>query len=350
LIRGAARAAGDVGDLWICADDEDRAKQLYTRLGFRPALATIEFLLLPDPARPAREARPGSSRPRASTRLGVASRRMTGERFEVGLDRMTLVGERWRGTGPPVVLLHAGVCDRRSWLEVAQRLHPDADLLAYDRRGHGETPASSGPFTHLDDLLAVLDHLDWPAAWLVGSSMGGGLALDAALTAPDRVAGLVLVSPGIVGSPDPPDTEPDYVVRLDTAIEAAVEAGALDEVNRLETWLWLDGPAGPEGRVEGAVRDLALAMNQVILANSPAVHDGASGIDAWSRLAEVRVPTTVIWGDLDIPSIVDEARVVSERLPDARPLIITGTAHLPYLEQPDRFASAVLTALTAGGR
>ncbi|HWH11717.1 MAG TPA: GNAT family N-acetyltransferase [Solirubrobacteraceae bacterium] len=48
LIRAAAQAAGDVRDLWICADDEDRAKLLYARLGFRPACAAIEFLRRPD--------------------------------------------------------------------------------------------------------------------------------------------------------------------------------------------------------------------------------------------------------------------------------------------------------------
>jgi pimeloyl-ACP methyl ester carboxylesterase len=275
---------------------------------------------------------------------------MTGERFEVGIDRTTLVGERWRGTGPPVVLLHAGVGDRRGWRTVGERLRNDGDLVAFDRRGHGETPASAEPFTHVEDLLAVLDHLAWQTVWLVGSSMGGGVALDAALVAPDRVAGLVLVAPGIQGTPDPRDPEPDYVTRLDAAIEQAAEAGDFDEVNRLETWLWLDGPAGPEGRVGGEARELALAMNQVVLANDPLVHDGESGIDAWSRVAEVRAPTTVIWGDLDIPSIVDECRQLSDRLPGARSVVLDGTAHLPYLEQPDRFASAVVTALTAGGR
>ena len=47
LTMAAIEAAGPVGDLWICADDEDRPKQLYERLGFRPALTTLEFTRLP---------------------------------------------------------------------------------------------------------------------------------------------------------------------------------------------------------------------------------------------------------------------------------------------------------------
>ena len=113
-----------------------------------------------------------------------------GERFEVD----GLVGERWDGEGTPVVLLHAGVADRRVWQDVVPRL--SAPVIAYDRRGFGETPPSPEPFTHLDDLLAVLDATVDGPAWLVGNSMGGALALDAAVSAPERIAGLVLIAPG----------------------------------------------------------------------------------------------------------------------------------------------------------
>src|SRR5262245_49879265 len=118
------------------------------------------------------------------------------ERVEIG----TLVGDRWSGAGPPMVLLHAGVCDRRGWREVGAQL--GREVIAYDRRGFGEVPPAEAPFRHVDDLMTVLDTLDQPA-WLVGSSMGGGVALDAALEAPERVAGLVLLAPAISGDARP---------------------------------------------------------------------------------------------------------------------------------------------------
>lgn len=123
-------------------------------------------------------------------------------------------------------------------------------MISYDRRGYGETPRSSTRFSNLDDLSVVLDELDEGSVWLLGNSMGGGLALDLALRAPDRVAGLILLSPAVSGAPEPaldPDTQ-----RLSDLIDAALAAGDSDEVNRLETWLWLDGPSSPEGRVGGA--------------------------------------------------------------------------------------------------
>ena len=132
---------------------------------------------------------------------------MAGTRFEIPVGPVALVAERWEGDGTPLVLLHAGVADRRSWYDVAERL--SAPAIAYDRRGFGWSPPSPGPFTHLDDLLAVLDAAVDGPAWLVGNSMGGALALDAAVAAPERVAGLVLIAPAVTGQPEPEELDPD---------------------------------------------------------------------------------------------------------------------------------------------
>src|SRR3954447_17200290 len=131
---------------------------------------------------------------------------MRHETVEIAAAGATLVGDRWSGAGATIVLLHAGVCDRRSWREVGARLGAAGrDVVAYDRRGFGDVPPTGGAFRHVDDLLAVLDAVSPDApAWLVGSSMGGELALDAALEAPESIAGLVLLAPAISG-----DREPD---------------------------------------------------------------------------------------------------------------------------------------------
>src|SRR4051812_15522521 len=210
------------------------------------------------------------------------------ERAEIAAGEATLVADRWPGAGPTIVLLHAGVSDRRCWREVGERL-TGRDVVAYDRRGFGEVPPAGAPFRHVDDLLAVLDAVSPDApAWLVGSSMGGGVALDAALEAPGRIARLVLLAPAISGDPGPGDEA--YSAATDglaDAIDAAWTAGALEQCNRLEVRLWLDGPAEPDGRVTGAARELALEMNRIVLANDHLAiandnhdFDGASRLDA----------------------------------------------------------------------
>ena len=155
------------------------------------------------------------------------------ERFDLAREGCDLAGERWPGGAQLLVLLHEGVSDRRGWRQVAELLAPQVTVVAYDRRGYGESAVSTAPFTHVDDVLAVLDREQTGLAWLAGASAGGGLALDAALLAPDRVAGLVLFGTAVSGAPEPeldPDTQ-----RFEPLLDAAVAAGNLEEVNRLET-------------------------------------------------------------------------------------------------------------------
>jgi pimeloyl-ACP methyl ester carboxylesterase len=266
-----------------------------------------------------------------------------GEFFVVSRDGCDLAAERWRGGLPVVVFLHEGVSDRRGWREMASHLAPMMTVVAYDRRGFGETAPSSGLFSHVEDLLAVLDVVAGDPAWLVGASAGGGVALDTALIAPERVAGLVLLGSAVSGAPEPgldADTQ-----RLDDLIGQAMAAGDLEEVNRLETWLWLDGPAQPEGRVTGAARSLALDMNAIILRSGAPDDAGHSGVDAWNRIHEVRVPVTAACGDLDVPYLITRSRELADRMPNAHYHVLSGMAHQPYLEQPDTVAQLVVQAV-----
>jgi len=257
---------------------------------------------------------------------------------------MRLARDHLPADGPHVVLLHAGVADRRVWRDVAPGLHAmGADVLAYDRRGFGETPASDEGFRHVDDLVGLLDG----PAWLVGNSMGGAISLDAALVAPEMVAGLVLIAPAVSGAPEDPleSLDPD-TRRIIQAIMAADEAGDLDAVNRHEARLWLDGPSSPEGRVGGDARKLALDMNAIALRSGAGEDAGGSDVDAWSRLEEIRAPATIAWGELDEPDAAVVGRELERRLGDARAaVVLPGVAHLPSLERPDLVVDLIADAM-----
>lgn len=97
------------------------------------------------------------------------------------------------GQGPAVVCLHAGIADRRSWYPVGPYLVDDHHLVAFDRRGFGDTVYEPETHDDVDDLVAVMDTLDLSSAVLVGNSQGGRVAIDTALRHPERVTGLVLL-------------------------------------------------------------------------------------------------------------------------------------------------------------
>jgi pimeloyl-ACP methyl ester carboxylesterase len=115
-----------------------------------------------------------------------------------------------QGSGPPVVLLHAGGADLTMWDPQAGSLAQQFRVIRYDARGHGRSTAPGGPYSTTEDLRLLLDRLGVRRAHVVGISMGAGTALDFAATYPDRVSRLVLVStsgppPGV---PIPPGAPP----------------------------------------------------------------------------------------------------------------------------------------------
>jgi pimeloyl-ACP methyl ester carboxylesterase len=238
-----------------------------------------------------------------------------------------------RGRGP-VVLLHAGVADKRMWTRQLQ-VWPQASALAYDRRGFGATETADEHYSHLQDLLAVLDASAGRSAILVGCSQGGRIAIDMALSHPDRVRALVLVAPAISGEPET-ESYPPPLQALVEALERAEEAGDLDRINALEAHVWLDGPLALEGRVSGSVRELFLAMNGNALRSDPRGTE-IEPPSAIERLQQIAQPTLVIWGDLDLPEVQQRCRELVTTLPNAGAHVLPGTAHLPNLEQPLEF-------------
>jgi pimeloyl-ACP methyl ester carboxylesterase len=247
------------------------------------------------------------------------------------------------GSGPDVLLVHAGVTDQRSWTHVVHALTGHR-CLTYDARGYGRTTYEpEDGWSKVTDALAVLDAYDVERAVVVGASMGGKTSIDLALLHPDRVRALVLIGPAISGAPD--SEVEDGVKPLEAALITADEAGDLAELNRIEAHIWLDGPLEAEGRVGGAVRDLFLEMNgSALAATDPG--DDDSGVLAWDRLAEITVPTLVLVGEHDLREIRDGCAHAARVMPRARLVELPGVAHLPHLENDER-TLAEITAFVA---
>jgi pimeloyl-ACP methyl ester carboxylesterase len=270
---------------------------------------------------------------------------MTTEPFAIDIGGATLAGLE-QGEGLPVVFLHAGVCDKRMWLGQMQAA-ADAGwhAVAYDRRGYGETTSPDEPFSHLDDLEAVLDALDIHAAVLAGCSMGGGLAADFALAHPGRVIGLVLIGTSITGAPWSATAEERAI---EMAEEDAWERGDLDLLNKVQAHEWLDGPRSQSGRVGGAVRSLFLDMNDKALSKSGLTQEEARP-DAWGRVDQISAPALLIVGDEDFTALVDRHETLSETMPNAFAVVLEGVAHIPSIEKPELVNSLLLQFLDALG-
>jgi 3-oxoadipate enol-lactonase len=244
------------------------------------------------------------------------------------------------GEGPPVVLVHAGICDSRMWdpqWETFPRAHR---VVRYDMRGFGRSPLQPGRYSPPADLIALLDELALGPAALVGASMGGGISLQVAVARPDLVSALVLVGSGVRGH-----DWSEYVTRSWEEEEAAVERGDLDTAVEVNVKTWVDGPARSSEQVDPEFRRKVAEMQrrafELWLPVGDAAQEEALVLDVGERLGEISVPTLVVVGVHD----VEDMHVVAERLEreiGATRVTIEGAAHLPSLEKPREFDELVL--------
>lgn len=249
----------------------------------------------------------------------------------LNLGNASLYGEQ-QGSGDPLVFLHAGVADLRMWRPQFDAFNSSYHTVAYDRRGFGKTTSPDEPFSHGEDLQRILAHLGLENVTLVGCSQGGRIGIDFALEFPDRIKKLILIAPAISGAPSPEEIPAEIEAVLEK-LEEAEEDDDLDRVNEVEAHLWLDGPTSEAGRVSGSLRELFLDMNGIAL-EMPELEQEIEPASAYERVSELTMPTLVLWGDLDFPHLKDRCRYLVESISAAQGHVITGTAHLPNLEQP----------------
>src|SRR5512147_952964 len=144
---------------------------------------------------------------------------MSQRHVDVPGGRLFVVDE---GSGPPIVLLHAGIADLRSWdAMIAPLTAAGYRTVRYDQRGVGGSTTDPVEFSRLDDLLAVLDATGIGRAALVGNSLGGMLAFDTAIVAPKRVVAIVGVGAGLGGFHVEPTPEVRMLDEEGARLEAA---------------------------------------------------------------------------------------------------------------------------------
>jgi 3-oxoadipate enol-lactonase len=248
-----------------------------------------------------------------------------------------------RGSGDPLVLLHAGVADRRMWEQQVPAFTARYRVVTYDLRGYGDSTLLDEPFAPHEDLRAVLDGLGIERAHVLGVSMGGTVALDFALAYPERLASLIVCGATPGGTSASADIRAGW-----EAVDALLERGKVAEAIELELRMWVDGPFRTPGKVDAGVRERvremeALAFARAMTEPEPEVlrlHPPATG-----RLGEIAVPTLILVGDLDYPQRVEVAATMSREIVGARLGVICGTAHVPNMEAPDEFNRLVLDFL-----
>jgi len=236
----------------------------------------------------------------------------------VGHGRDQVWAEDSGGDGPAVLLLHSGVADSSLYDDIWPQLVAQARAVRFDYRAYGRSPVATEQWSIVGDTVSVLDHLGIERAHLVGTSMGGGGALDLAVLRPERVASLTLLCPGISGAEWPDDP----------ATDAELESAGDDHGSRVAIFLRLWAAAGHEPRIAELMGRAVDAMT----------NDREFEVDApptYDRLGEVAVPTTMVIGGADYPGLVTTNHAAAALIPGCRVVELAGVDHYPSIREPE---------------
>lgn len=239
-----------------------------------------------------------------------------------------------RGSGTPVVLVHGNWATSSWWELVLARLPSGTRGVAPDLRGRGRTTGGGSDHriaTYAAELRAFADALGLDTFALVGHSLGSAVAMEFALTWPERLTSLVVVSPAWIDGMPQSYAVPERQQQLkdDPAFLAmalrAIVPGAPDD----DLWKRLVA--------EGSRQSLDAALGLI-----PALLEWKPG----DRVGTIAVPSVVISGALDLFTGGPNAERVAKAL-GCELVTMEGVGHGPMLEAPDRFCEVLWKAVRA---
>lgn len=235
----------------------------------------------------------------------------------------------------PVIFIHGFPFSHRMWNAPGgqvEALGATNRVVAFDLRGHGESEVGSGHYSielFVDDLFALMDHLNIPSAVLCGLSMGGYVALRAAERNPERVRGLVL---------------------CDTKSEADSNEAKVKRTNSIK-FLKANGmkyyaqdyvkivfaPSSFESRA-----DAVKMIQSIVERTAPAAIVGtllalAARTDTTAALSTFTFPTLILVGEKDNVTPVSVSQAMKDKIPHAQMFVIPGAGHVSNLENPAVF-------------
>jgi 3-oxoadipate enol-lactonase len=252
------------------------------------------------------------------------------------------------GAGPAIVLLHAAIVDAWAW-EPLTPLLMDAGyrVVAFDRRGFGDSVTEDVSYSNRADVMAVMDALSIGRACLVGNSLGGMIALDTAIEYAERVVALVIMGAGVAGWEVEPTPEE---AALFEEMERLEESGEPDAVADFLVRTWVDGPGQPPDRVPDEIRELVreTALRITRDERDPEHHFGQPirlAPPAAQQLERLTMPVLAMAGALDVSDVAACARLLEEHVPTARASIMPDAAHMIELEAPEQLAQVILDLL-----
>jgi pimeloyl-ACP methyl ester carboxylesterase len=234
------------------------------------------------------------------------------------------------GSGVPVVFLHAATGSSRVWeYQIPAFTARGYRVIAYDRRGFGRSvidPAGPQPGTGADDLQALMQYLGVDRFHLVGTAAGAFVALDFALSFPQRLRSLVVAN-SIGGVQDE-----DYVA-MGRRIRPPQFDALPPELRELGPSYRAGNPGGTERWKE---------LERMSRPGGPPPAQTLRNRITFALLEGISVPTLLLTGDADLYAPPPILRLFAARIKRSQSVVVPEAGHSAYWEQPEIFNRSVL--------
>ncbi len=255
----------------------------------------------------------------------------------IQVNGMNLYYELHGAETAPMLVLNNGIIMNAatSWVYQTKALSKHLRLLQYDCRGQGQSDHPESPYSmeqHADDLSALLDALGIEKAHIAGISYGGEVSQAFALKYPHKTQSLLLM-----------DTVSEVPADLRIIIQSWVDALKTSEALALfnATVPWNFSPefiANNTALLEDAKKRYAFLDFPAIIRLCEAFYE----VDFTKRLGEIKVPTCIMVGELDMLKGIRYAEILKKNIPHAEYHVLMGAGHASCWERPQEFNSVVL--------
>ena len=239
------------------------------------------------------------------------------------------------GNGELVLFLHGIRGNRRNWRSQIEFFSRGFKAAACDARGYGDSEDYGDPLQFeyfTGDVLRIAEHFKARKLHLVGLSMGGRIARNVALRAPERLHSLVLIS-----------TNPGFDTLSTERVMQFINERRSRTPQTLQTLLG-------SGANRAAYEELLDSVSRIHEASYQKALEASVAQDRGAPIEQIRVPTLVIAGEEDTVYPPELAEEMARRIPSAKLLIFERTGHLANLEQPEKFNQAVFDFISRHNR
>ncbi|MEZ4863144.1 MAG: alpha/beta hydrolase [Caldilineaceae bacterium] len=248
-----------------------------------------------------------------------------------------------QGEGTPFLFLHDGLLDCTCWDSQFASFSKTYRTIRYDRQAYGRSGMPTLPFSILETAKTLLEHLHVEQTVLIGSSIGGTIALHFALAYPQMVKKLIIVGSHVSGMA----WSEEFQQRMQQVFMPLQEEGNLaGKAERVAEDPYLIAPENTVAREW--LRQKLLANPRCLLGHGQLMKNNLirfAEFVAADRLHEILVPTLIIVGESDAPDIHTHTAAMQAGIPTAQRVVMQQAGHYPYIEKPEEFNRITLQFL-----